>query len=386
MKIGTVFAWQNTDWDRYDSGDFSSPPPIPDSRVYAENIHLADLVEPLGFDSLFTVEHHQTPHHMTANGLQLLTHFAGRTERIDFGTCLIVLPWHHPVMVAEQICMFDNLLQGRRLWLGFGRGSSPREFNGLGFDMSESRDRFREASEIIRLALTEDHFSYEGTYYKFPNVTVRPRPYSPDLVDRLYGGAAGSPTSADIVADLDMKLMVVGSAQPVEAVAGMVDRYNDRRASNGQSRTHPIIVVWTYVAETEEKAWEGARKWTSDYVTYAGKHYLLSDPDAFKNIRGYEEYAQRAEAARSVSPEAAQEGAEGAARLSLWGTPDQVIEKIQQLADHCHTDHLVCFFNQGMMPVDAAERSMRLFAKEVLPVAQAIEPRPIGSTSVGVGT
>ena len=68
MKIGLALGWQNSDWDRYDADDFSRPPAVPDWEIYRENIRLLDLAEPLGFDSIFSIEHHMTPYHMTPSG------------------------------------------------------------------------------------------------------------------------------------------------------------------------------------------------------------------------------------------------------------------------------------------------------------------------------
>src|SRR3954464_2451890 len=121
MKVGAGVSWANhiEDWNRYDAHDYSSPPPIPDREVYERDLHLTDLVEPLGFDSLFMVEHHFTGYHMTNNALQHLTWVAARTEQIGLGTALVILPWHHPVRVAEEISVLDNLTRGRRdFWIG----------------------------------------------------------------------------------------------------------------------------------------------------------------------------------------------------------------------------------------------------------------------------
>src|SRR3712207_4240802 len=110
MKIGATFAFDDDDWDRYDNDDFSSRPRTRDSVRVAGNKRLAALVEPLRFDAMWAVEHHGSPHNMTGNVLQLLAYWAGRTERIDFGTCLVVLPWHLPLRVAEEISFLDDLL------------------------------------------------------------------------------------------------------------------------------------------------------------------------------------------------------------------------------------------------------------------------------------
>jgi alkanesulfonate monooxygenase SsuD/methylene tetrahydromethanopterin reductase-like flavin-dependent oxidoreductase (luciferase family) len=95
----------------------------PDVAVINEHLQLGDLAEPLGFDSLFALEHHFTGYAMSPSPLQLLSYFAGRTKRIHLGTSVIVIPWHDPIRVAEQIALLDVLCGGRCLF-GFGRGAA----------------------------------------------------------------------------------------------------------------------------------------------------------------------------------------------------------------------------------------------------------------------
>src|SRR5581483_12382918 len=113
MRIGVHFNYQNfTDWERFEAHG-PSPAAVSDQQIYEEELHLGGLVEPLGFDSYWAIDHHFSPYIMTGGAVQHLTYFAGKTSRIDFGTMVIVLPWYDPVMVAEQVSVLDNLLLGR---------------------------------------------------------------------------------------------------------------------------------------------------------------------------------------------------------------------------------------------------------------------------------
>ncbi len=88
MKVGMTLFFQNyLDWERYAAGRWDTPPQISDSAIYDEELPLGDLAEPLGFDSIWTVEHHHTPYTMIPNPTQLLSYYAGRTTRVDMG------PW-----------------------------------------------------------------------------------------------------------------------------------------------------------------------------------------------------------------------------------------------------------------------------------------------------
>ena len=127
---------------------------VTDGEVYANELRLAALAEPLGFDSVWGVEHHFTDYTMCPDVLQFLTYMAGRTQRIRLGSMVVVLPWHDPVRVAEQVSMLDHISEGR-LILGLGRGAGRIEFEGFGIDMGESRERFVEAAEIVLTGLEQ---------------------------------------------------------------------------------------------------------------------------------------------------------------------------------------------------------------------------------------
>src|SRR5919199_324009 len=101
-----------------------------DAEVFHEHMALGDLAEPLGFDSLFALEHHFTGYAMSPSPTQLLSYYAGRTKRLMLGTAVIVLPWHDPIRVAEEIALLDIISGGRGLF-GFCRGAASVEYEGV---------------------------------------------------------------------------------------------------------------------------------------------------------------------------------------------------------------------------------------------------------------
>src|SRR5205823_8233888 len=121
---------------------------LSDREVYSNELRLADLAEPLGFQSIWGVEHHFTDYTMCPDVLQFLTYMAGRTTTAQLGSMVVVLPWHDPVRVIEQVSMLD-ILSGGRFVFGIGRGLGRVEFGGFRVPMEESRERFIEAAEII---------------------------------------------------------------------------------------------------------------------------------------------------------------------------------------------------------------------------------------------
>ncbi|MEC7747766.1 MAG: LLM class flavin-dependent oxidoreductase, partial [Chloroflexota bacterium] len=113
-----VTGYNQGDWDRLMEGDYDRPPEVPDSQNMDDTLYMGELVEPLGFDSIWATEHYGSAYSMQPNPLQYLAYWAGRTNRVDVGTAVIVAPWWNPVRLAHEISMLDILLKGRRLHLG----------------------------------------------------------------------------------------------------------------------------------------------------------------------------------------------------------------------------------------------------------------------------
>ena len=146
---------------------------IPDKDAYARDLHLAMQAEPLGFQSIWSVEHHFTDYTMCPDVFQFLTYMAAKTEHIQLGSMVCVLPWHDPVRVAEQISMLDNLSDGRVI-LGMGRGTGRVEFDGFGVDMGTARLRFKESAEIVLNALEQGWIEYSGELLHQQRRDIRP--------------------------------------------------------------------------------------------------------------------------------------------------------------------------------------------------------------------
>jgi len=132
--------------------------------------------EALGFHSTFVVEHHFTGYGQVSATLNLLTWVGARTRRLRLGTAVMVLPWHNPVLLAEQAATLD-LLSGGRLDFGIGKGYRYNEFAGFRMSMEEADARFEECLEVLVKAWTADEpFSHRGKYWEFDNIVVEPPP------------------------------------------------------------------------------------------------------------------------------------------------------------------------------------------------------------------
>jgi alkanesulfonate monooxygenase SsuD/methylene tetrahydromethanopterin reductase-like flavin-dependent oxidoreductase (luciferase family) len=376
MRVGVHFNYQNyQDWERFEAHQPGLA--VPDQRIYEEDMHLGGLVEPLGFDSYWAIDHHFSPYIMTGGAVQHLTYFAGKTSRIDFGTMVIVLPWYDPVVVAEQVSVLDNLLQGRKLTLGLGRGAAKREFDAYRIPMDESRDRFEEALDILRLALTKEWFAYEGRFYTIPETTIRPRPRNPEELVARMRIAWTSPQTLPIAANAGVGMLMTNQ-KSWDEYAEDVRGFNEVRASHGWGPIQPTVVVNTSCFDTEEEAWAVMRKHSIEAQSSIQLHYGWKDAERFRTTKGYEQYAAFSEISNTKTPE---QIGEHSARPQAWGTPEQVIAKLKHVQETTSAEEFVLNFRFGNMPVEKAERSMRLFSSEVLPAIHAMEA-PLRMTPV----
>ena len=143
-----------------------------DYQVYRDELRLAEMVETLGFQSIWGVEHHFTDYTMCPDVIQFLSYMAGRTKDVQLGSMVVVLPWHDPVRVAEEVAMLDNLSDGRVIF-GIGRGLGRVEYEGFRQDMSQSRTRFIESNTKPKLFI-------QGELDRFGNAEAIER-----LLDRV---------------------------------------------------------------------------------------------------------------------------------------------------------------------------------------------------------
>src|SRR6267142_6844152 len=265
--------------------------------------------EALGFHSTFVVEHHFTGYGQVSATLNLLTWLGAKTTTLRLGTAVIVLPWHNPVLLAEQAATID-LLSGGRLDFGIGKGYRHNEFAGFCIPMEESDGRCEEALGVIVKAWTSDApWSHRGKYWQFDDVVVEPptaqRPHPP-----LWMGA-GSPESIKKVAAQGYKLLLDQYAS-FEEIAERIALFKSEVEKQGRpfdpmsvGVTRSINVVMT--PTERQKAFENriAARRRIDRLTVR--------PDG-KNAK------------RVISDEAICAGA-------LYGSPDEIAAKLEILRD-----------------------------------------------------
>ena len=332
-----------------------------DRNVYQNELRFGDLAEPLGFESLWGVEHHFTDYTMCPDVLQYLTYFAGRTEKIQLGSMVVVLPWHDPIRVAEQVSVLDHLSNGRFI-LGIGRGLGRVEFEGFGVEQADSRAIFVESAQVLLEALETGHCEFDGQFIQQARREIRPRPFK-SFRGRSYA-AAVSPESSEIMAKLGIGLLIIPQ-KPWELVVQELNDYRGTfRQVNGVEAPPPIVAGWVLCDEDADRAEERARRYIGAYYHSVIRHYELVW-DHLTKMRGYESYKGMQE--RMSTPGGVDEMVDFFLGLQVFGTPEQCYEQIVDTIKRTGGEAFIGVFSYAGMPYDDAEANLRLFARAVAP-------------------
>lgn len=356
MDVGMMLLFASYGWE-----DCS------DQRVWDEELRLARLAAESGFDCLWSAEHHFNDYSFVPDNIHLMTHLAALYPDIDIGTAAVILPWHDPLRVAENAAVLDLLSKGR-LRLGMGRGLARREFEAFRVSMDESRGRFDEAAPMIVDALKTGFMEGDGEYYKQPRIEIRPRPQH-SFDNRIYA-VASSEDSVHSAAKLGAH-MVMFADRPWEMRVPVIEKGRElHRQYHGTEQPHTMLtefcVCGTDLAKTEQEA----RQYQGKFVESNFYHYEFLG-EHFKSVKGYDSYQQKADIARHAGIEGA---IDGFMKAASWGTPDKILRGLEERRAVLGDYELNVAFRFGGTPFDVAERGLKLFAKEVLPVIKSWGP------------
>jgi alkanesulfonate monooxygenase SsuD/methylene tetrahydromethanopterin reductase-like flavin-dependent oxidoreductase (luciferase family) len=348
MHIGLGLTMQNLD------GKLS------DFDVYREELALAGRAEAAGFDSVWMSEHHFSDYQLTPQTPMVLSWLAGQTTRLKLGQMVTVLPWHDPVRVAESYAVLDHLSGGRAI-AGFGRGLGRIEFDNFRLAMGESRRRFTEYSEAVLEALETGYIEHQGDLYQQPRAAIRPRPFA-SFKGRTFA-AAVSPASMELMARMGVGILVIAQ-KPWETAEAELAQYRERYLElNGFEAPKPVLVLVVGVSRDRRDAQRMRDVYLQRWARSTVEHYQFDNP-GFAEIEGYEYYG-------ALASNIARHGLERfngfLADLQVWGTPEEVTERLFDYIGRCDAGALVVDVTFGGMPYDEAAANFELFAADVLP-------------------
>jgi alkanesulfonate monooxygenase SsuD/methylene tetrahydromethanopterin reductase-like flavin-dependent oxidoreductase (luciferase family) len=340
---------------------------------YREHLDAWALMEELGFDGIGFNEHHTSPYGLMTSPNIMAAAASQRLTRMQILIYGNLLPIHDPLRLAEELAMLD-CLTGGRLISGVARGI-PREYKAYNVNLADSRARFEEAWEIIKLAWSEEVFSYEGKFWSYKDVAIWPRPVQQPR-PRVWVPVTTSQESIEWAAREDAPI-TPGAVGTLAARKDMVRYYAECLAKNGRSITpeHIVTPSSVYIADSREQALEEA----GPYMLYFF-HTLFSHGNISNVGRQREAGYVREEGLGWLRPENRDDflrALQGFRKVTMddlkknerlcWGSAAQVRDSLLGFAESLGSNILLLQFNQGAMPHEMFVRQIQRFASEVLP-------------------
>ncbi len=325
MKVGVLqfFGWRDRS--------------IPLEEVYTRALERIEVMDRSGYDAVWLAEHHFSGYSVCPSVHVMAAHVAARTSRLRVGTAVTLAAFYHPLRIAEEVALLDELTGGRINW-GAGRGFDPREFSVFGIPSEESTERFREAVEIVLAAWTNEKLSFEGRFHHYHEVEVLPkprqRPHPPTWV------AATSPGAVEWAASRGLSILMDPHSAHGE-IARKLALFHDGLEKHGfesAGRDIPIgrlVAVAETDAEAEAIARRGA-KWTAG--AYLPKEALAQFRPGASGLDPVDHYLDD---------------------VVIHGSPERVVDKLRALEEEVPLGYLL------LSPL--SEKTFGLFTDQVLP-------------------
>jgi alkanesulfonate monooxygenase SsuD/methylene tetrahydromethanopterin reductase-like flavin-dependent oxidoreductase (luciferase family) len=319
----------------------------PDSTEgYHDWIEYNVEAEALGLRSAFCVEHHFTGFGQVSATLNLLTWLGARTTSMRLGTAVTVLPWHNPVLLAEQAATLD-LLSGGRLDFGIGSGYRYNEFHGFDIALDEARERFEESIDVILKAWTSNEpFTHRGKYWTFRDIVVEPQSFRRPHPAVWMG--AGSERSIRDVARRGFNLLLGQYSSPAD-VGRNIAIYRDAVEARGEPWDPMRVgVTRSFFVTDDPRERDAALE-----RRLAGRMRMLklgTTPDG--RVLGGPDSAEGDPAEINLAS-------------AIYGAPDEIARRIEALRG-AGAGYLL-LSNGAPGGGERARRNLRRFAREVMP-------------------
>jgi len=322
----------------------------PLQALYEDRLRLAERYDQAGIHAYHVAEHHATPLGMAPSPGIFLSALAQRTKRLRFGPAVYCLPLYHPIRLAEEICMLDQM-SGGRLELGIGRGISPIELGYYQVDPAEAPGRYREFLDLLLGVLTGKTARFDGQYYSIDDMPFELSPFQKPHPPLWYGLL--KPESATWPAGQGINVL---SNQPSAVVAKTVAAYRSaweeaQDKETGIDSTMPLMGMTRHVvvADTDEAALAIARpaylRWRQSFVQLWERHGSspigMDLPDTFDGLMKI--------------------------GMGVAGAPSSVRDRLAAQIDEAGVNYFVGRFCFGDITFDNAARGLDLFVEKVWP-------------------
>ena len=326
----------------------------PLQSLYEERLQLLEVADSAGFLGYHLAEHHFTPLGMAPSPALFLSAVAQRTQHIRLGPLGYLLPLYNPLRLIEEVCMLDQLSNGR-LDLGFGRGISPYEIGYFGVDSAQSRAIMEESLAVLISGLTQERLTYQGRYFQYQDVPMELQPLQQPYPPLWY--PTHSLESVKYAASQGYNLVTQGPAaivrQNVDAYweTWEVHRDDPHRLNAHVAEPRVGVMRPVFVADTEEEALAGAHEAHTDWYRSITKLWHEHGDHFPDGLFGWEPSTQN--------------------QTIIFGSPERVKEQVRDLLEVSGCNYVICAFAWGTLTHEQSRHSMELFAEEVVPAFSA---------------
>jgi alkanesulfonate monooxygenase SsuD/methylene tetrahydromethanopterin reductase-like flavin-dependent oxidoreductase (luciferase family) len=334
--------------------------------LYDEMRDLAVLADQVGFDVVWTPEHHMVQCAQAPSCL-LSAAAIGQHVRCRVGTAVALLPYRHPLIWAGEIAAADNLVGGR-LELGVGRGAYKYEHERLGLDIGDSKASFQETLQaIVEQLSSEGSVAHQGLLYSYGPTFVLPRPVQRPCPPVWI--AAQREETVRWGAERGYHVFNAPFLKPFAYVAGLAEAFREaRQKSNASGEPRQFGVLRQgWVSEDEDELQELIH-------TVMMRQRMVSHLDDYDVNADDRAYVAPDPVPDEPSPEECMENL-------LWGTPDRVLQQVIEY-EQAGVDHLIFSVSWGL-PIERQLASLQLFADKVLTPYRERAGAAIGSASTG---
>lgn len=315
------------------------------ARALAESVESVVHAEALGFEQVWVTEHHFNRFSVSASLLPILAHLAARTSRIKLGAGAVLLPFHDPVRVAEDVATVDALSNGRLL-LGIGKGGPfPDQFRHFGVSHDDSRERMFEALELLEQLLAGTDVSFDSEHFHYEQLSIHPRPIQRPIPIWL---ASSAPAALELAAQRGYGLMGPSAA----SAASMATLLEDFDALNPASSPPFVLARYLLCADDNQQARAEALPFISDFGA---------------NMRGAVRRIPSSEQVRPFGEDQRAYTDDNLLSRSIVGDPAACLEQCLALREELGSRPVVLLLKPASYDPVVNRRSLTLFAERVRP-------------------
>jgi len=339
--------------------EFQRRPGQTEAEAFTESFEQVDAAEQAGLDVMWLAELHTSPERsVLAAPLSIASAIAAKTRRMKIGIAVQVLPLCHPLRIAEEATTVDHISHGRLIF-GVGRSGFPRTYQAYGISYAESRERFAEVLDILKMAWTQERFSYHGRFYHFDDVCLVPKPYQSPYPELRV--AVNSPDTFEQTGAQGFPIFVATRLGDLTELVPNLRVYREAWARAGHPGNGKVFLrVPVYVAETERQAREEPQESVMYFYRYLGERIEQSATQ--EGARAIENRAARGQRLQSIDYE------EVLRSKIIVGTPGMVADRLAQLKEELGLEGILAELNCGMrIPHGQVVNSLRMMCEQVIP-------------------